>query len=549
VSWVSTTGVAIQDLVPARLRRAWVARGFCPGIDLYRLFTAHVDAHPDRAAVIDDHGPVSYAELDALVCGAAEVLTGTGLGRDDIVGIRMVNSRRAVVAELAVAALGAVSMPFPAGRGSRDAVSLLARSRATGLITDPGGAVPTAGLPHLRATVELVLARGHTRPAPEVSAAAPARILVSSGSETEPKMVAYSHDAFGGGRANYVRALHRGEGPMRNLVLVPLSSSFGSCGVPVTVAALGATLVVQERFDPAAATLVIADHRPTHVFGVPTMLNRLADHATAGPPGLHALVSSGAALPPAVARRCRTRFHTRVITVYGSTDGVNCHDAVDGRPDPAVAEITVADDAGHANPPGAPGEILARGPMTPLSYVADPDLNARCRTQDGWVRTGDRGVLDEHGVLHVTGRLKQVVLRGGLTISPAEIELHLSAHPSVAEASCVGVPDPDLGERLCACIVPSPGHRPPTLADLTGYLRTHRDLEPAKLPERLLLLAELPLGPTGKVCRATLTTLATAAHPPSGRSSRVMDPGADIPVGEHASRSRSTTASTGRTSG
>jgi acyl-CoA synthetase (AMP-forming)/AMP-acid ligase II len=518
MTWVSTSGISIPDLVPARLRRAWVGRGFCPGIDLYRLFTAHVDAHPDRAAVIDDDGPVSYAELDSLVCGAAAVLAGNGLGCNDIIGIRMVNSRRAVVAELAVAALGAVSMPFPAGRGSRDAVSLLARSRATGLITDPGGAVPTGGLPHLRATIELVPSRAHSRPAPEVSSTDPARILVSSGSETEPKMVAYSHDAFGGGRANYVRALHRGDGPMRNLVLVPLSSSFGSCGVPVTVAALGATLVVQARFDPAAAARLITEHRPTHVFGVPTMLNRVADHATGQPPGLRALVSSGAALPPAVAQRCRTRFRTRVIAVYGSTDGVNCHDAVDGRPDPAVAEITVTDDADHSNPPGTPGEIRALGPMTPLSYVADPDLNARYRTPDGWVRTGDRGVLDEHGVLHVTGRLKQIVLRGGLTISPAEIELHLSAHTAIAEATCVGIPDPDLGERLCACIVPSPSHPPPTLGDLTTYLRTHRDLEPAKLPEHLLLLPELPLGPTGKICRATLTTLATEAHlPPRGR--------------------------------
>jgi acyl-CoA synthetase (AMP-forming)/AMP-acid ligase II len=510
--WTSNAGIAIPDLVPARLRREWVARGLCPGVDLYRLFTAHVDEHPDRAAVIDDDGPVSYADLDLLVLGAAATLADAGLGARDVIGIRMVNSRRAVVAELAVAALGAVSLPLPAGRGSRDAVSLLARSRAAGLIVDPGGAAPTGALPRLRATVELTPTAGRTRLEPSVSATDPARILVSSGSETEPKMVAYAHDAFGGGRANYVRALHRDDGPMRNLVLVPLASSFGSCGVPVTVAALGATLVVQERFDPANAVRVIAEHRPTHVFGVPTMLSRLADHATGHSPGLRALVSSGAALPPAMGRRCGMRFGARVIAVYGASDGVNCHDAVDGRPDPAVAEITITDDSGHPLPPGVPGEIRALGPMTPLSYVADRALNTRYRTNDGWVRTSDRGLLDADGVLHVTGRLNQVVLRGGLTISPAEIELHLSGHPAVAEAVCVGVPDHELGERLCACIVPIPDHTPPTLADLITYLRTHHDLEPAKFPERLLVLADLPLGATGKVCRTTLTTLATAPN-------------------------------------
>jgi acyl-CoA synthetase (AMP-forming)/AMP-acid ligase II len=296
---------------------------------------------------------------------------------------------------------------------------------------------------------------------------------------------------------------------MRNLVLVPLSSSFGSCGVPVTVAALGATLIVRERFDPVAALRMIAARRPTHVFGVPTMLSRLADQHIGGrPPGLQALVSSGAALPPAVEERCRNRFGTRVISVYGSTDGVNCHNAGGGRPDPAVATIAITDEHGELLAAGTRGEIRALGPMTPLSYVADPELNARHRAPGGWVRTGDEGFLDDDGVLHVTGRLRQVVLRGGLTISPAEVELCLSDHPAVADAACVGIPDPELGERLCACVVPRPGHPAPDLTALTAHLTGSHDLEPRKLPERLLVLPELPLGPTGKVCRTTLTRLA-----------------------------------------
>jgi len=242
------------------------------------------------------------------------------------------------------------------------------------------------------------------------------------------------------------------------------------------------------------------------------MLDRLAALNTTERPHLTALVSSGAALPPATRRRCEAGFGVPVISVYGSTDGVNCHDATTGRPDPAVATIVITDDTGTPVPPNVPGEIRARGPMTPLSYVADPALNAQHRTPDGWVRTGDQGHLDDHGVLHVTGRLKQVVLRGGRTISPAEVELHLSAHPAIQEATCVGVPDPDLGERLCACVVVRPERPRPTLADLTAYLRTHHDLEPVKLPERLLVLDTLPLGPTGKVCRTTLADLAATLN-------------------------------------
>ncbi|WP_410567370.1 class I adenylate-forming enzyme family protein [Amycolatopsis sp. cmx-4-61] len=511
--WTSTTGVAIPDLVPAELRRAWVRQGLCPGTDIYRSFTGHVDAHPDRQAVIDEAGPVTYAELDRVVSATAAGLAAAGLGRRDVIGIRMVNSRHAVAAELAVAAIGAVSLPFPAGRGSKDALSLLGRARATGLLIDRGTGGDLRALPFLRATLApeaFATSAAAARPTPEVVSGDPARILVSSGSETEPKMVAYSHDAFLGGRANYVRALHGDGTPMRNLVLVPLSSSFGSCGIPVTVAALGATLVVQRRFDPGTALRAIDEHRPTHVFGVPTMLSRLAEHHPGRRPrGLRALVSSGAPMPSQTERRIRARFRTRVILVYGSTDGVNCHNAVDGRPDPAVATITIADEAGRSLPRGATGEIRARGPMTPLSYVADHELNARYRTPGGWVRTGDHGFLDEQGALHVTGRARQVILRGGRTISPAEVELYLSGHPALAEVSCVGIPDPDLGERLCACIVPHRDQPQPDLAELTGYLRIHHDLEPVKLPEHLIVLPHLPLGPTGKVCRRTLIRLAT----------------------------------------
>ena len=515
-AWTSTAGVEIPDLVPEQLRRAWVTRGLCPGQDIHRSFTDQVDAHPDRQAVIDDDGPITYAELDRAVSATAAGLRAAGLGPRDVIGIRMANSRHAVAAELAVAAIGAVSMPFSAGRGSRDALSLLRRARATGLLIDQEaeGDLPTRTLPHLRATIapERFATRAAARPAPVVTPGDPARILVSSGSEAEPKMVAYSHDAFLGGRATYVRALHEDSTPMRNLVLVPLSSSFGSCGTPVTVAALGATLIVQRRFDPGAALRTIAEHEPTHVFGVPTMLSRLAELHPAGQPrGLHALVSSGAPMPAAIEQRIRARFRTPVILVYGSTDGVNCHNAVDGRPDPAVATITVTDEAGRPLPPGTPGEVRARGPMTPLSYVADPELNIRDRTQDGWVRTGDRGILAGDGVLHVIGRGSQVVLRGGRTISPAEVETCLSGHPALVEVTCVGIPDHDLGERLCACIVPHPGHPTPDLAELTEYLRTRHDLEPVKLPEQLIVLPSLPLGPTGKVCRATLTQLAAAS--------------------------------------
>ncbi|WP_450104033.1 class I adenylate-forming enzyme family protein [Saccharopolyspora rosea] len=524
--WMSRNGIEIRDLVPAELRRRWVRQGDCPGRDLYGLFREQVRAHPEREAIIDAERVLDYAALDREVRKVAAALSAAGLGARDIIGIRMPNGWRMAVAELAVAAVGAVALPYPAGSGTRDTLSLLGRSRAAaGIFAAAEDAEVARGLPDMRAVFTFAPG-GSLDDLPDpgdwcaepVDPEAPARILVTSGSQSEPKMIAYSHNAMGGGRANYVRALHDGDGPMRGLVLMKMSSGYGSCATSVSIAALGATLVLADRFDPAEALRLVTRHRPTHLFGVPTMLRRLSEQPAQPDEdlsSLRAVVSSAAPLSDVTAQACRRRFGCRVITIYGSSDGINCHtartgtDSGTGIPDPAVAEIRIVDPQGRDVRPGEPGEVWARGPMTPLCYVAGPELDARHRTPDGWVRSGDRGVLDERGRLHVLGRLEQVVSRGGYKISPAEVEREISTHPGVVDVACVPVPDDDLGERLCACISQSAGAPELSLADLTAFLERDRGLERRKLPEFLLRLPELPLAPTGKVCRRTVTAMAT----------------------------------------
>ena len=532
--WTSAIGVVLADLVPRSLRAGWTARGTCPGRDLYALFSEHVRTTPDRAAVIDEAGALDYAALDAAVRRAAAALSAAGRGAADIIGVLLPNGREAVVAELAIAAIGAVALPIPDARSRRDVVSLLERSRAAALITGPGERQP-----HRKETPPFpceLWAFGPTVPGarsldgPDPQAArwrpaspdpeAPARILVSSGSEAEPTMVAYSHNAMAGGRANYVAGLCPGPGPIRNLVLVSLASSFGSCGVPVTLARHGGTLVVLPRFEAAAALNAVERHRPTHLTGVPTMLRRMAEHPAAGDTDLSSprvVVASGAPLLQEARDACVRGFGRPVVNVYGSTDGVNCHTGRDpdgwtpglaGRPDPDVAEISVRDDRGRPVPVGQAGEIWALGPMSPLCYVAAPELDATRRAPGGWVRTGDLGRLDEDGTLWVLDRIRRVVIRGGVNLFPAEVERGLSAHPGVSDAHCVPVPDPDLGERVCACVVPENAADPPDPAALTAFLREERGMDRRALPERFLILPELPLGPTGKVCAATLTRMA-----------------------------------------
>ena len=528
--WTSRHGVEIRDLVPAETRREWVRQGLCPDRDLYSLFAERVRAHPDREAVLDAERVLDYAALDGQVRRIAAALSAAGLGPRDIIGLRLPNGWRMVAAELAVAALGAVALPYPAGRGSSDTRSLLGRSRAAaGIFGSAEDAQVAAELPDMRAVFTLGAEQsGHRtlddlpdtdwEPEP-VDPEAPVRILVTSGSQAEPKMIAYSHNAMAGGRANYVAALHDGGEPMRGLVLMKMASGYGSCATFVSIAALGATLVLADRFDAAEALHLVTRHRPTHLFGVPTMLRRLAEQPAAPDEdlsSLRAVVSSAAPLSDVTAHACEQRFGARVITVYGSSDGVNCHTARTGTgngsgtglPDPAAATIRVVDERGQDVPRGESGEIWARGPMTPLCYVADRGLDAELRTPEGWVRSGDLGMLDEQGRLHVLGRLKQVVSRGGYGISPAEVERELRAHPQIVDVACVPVPDDDLGERMCACLSQSAGSAELTLPEIQEFLEQERGLERAKLPEHLLVLPELPLAPTGKVCRHTVTAMA-----------------------------------------
>ncbi len=336
-------------------------------------------------------------------------------------------------------------------------------------------------------------------------------------------MVLYSHNALTGGRGALMGSLRGEQQTLRSLFLIPLGSSFGSNATPVTLARHGGTLLLQRRFDAAGALALIDEHQPTHVLGVGAMYQRLLAHERSrsiDTRSLRALVAGGSRIDSATVQACRTRFGCAFVNLYGSADGVAClTDPADtpqmtsesvGYPNPSVTTIRVVDEDGDALPVGQEGEILSRGPMSPLCYVNAPALDDRYRTATGWVRTGDRGRFDETGRLFVVGRLKEIIVRGGLNVSPVEIEQLLHLHPEVRQVACVGVADCDLGERVCACVVPRDPQCPPCLEELTAFLEA-RGLERKKLPERLELLDDLPISPAGKVAKHALRRwLATA---------------------------------------
>lgn len=531
----------IVDLVPTEVRREWGRNGLYPNATVFQLFLQHVERHPTKKAVLAPDESISYVDLLDCSLRLAAGLRLQGIVAGDVVAYQLTNSWRCCAIDLAVAALGAVVAPFPPGRGRLDIESLLRRcdARAVVVPAEFAGIDLCELIESLRPTllsVRIPIVEGGEPPPgwssldqlmktepfeiealPTVCPDSPVRLLVSSGTESEPKLVAYSHNALLGGRGRFLQRLHVSGHDFRGLYLVPLGSAFGSTATFGSLSWLGGSIVVLPTFDVSAAIQVIERFRPTHILGVPTMFQRIAaDPALAevDRSSLVSLVSGGALIDDASVRRCTEAFGCGFISLYGSADGVNCHNTLDdtssvvgsvGRPNPSVCEIRIVDDQGTELPQGEIGEIEARGPLSPMQYVNAPELDMCYRDADGWVRTGDLGCIDCDGYLVLAGRKKDIIIRGGVNISPVVIERLATSHPDVVSAACVAVPDTDMGQRLCICVTLRNGAPRFSLQELTDFL-LGQGLEVHKLPEYLRFYRQLPLSPAGKVDKKQLAT-------------------------------------------
>jgi fatty-acyl-CoA synthase len=273
-----------------------------------------------------------------------------------------------------------------------------------------------------------------------------------------------------------------------------------------------AAYVLCQLFDPALVLTAAQEHRADLLAGVPTMLIAMLNHpdfARFDLAGLSRVLSGGSPIPPELVHQVEDRFGVRFTAVYGQTelspvvtqtrpdDAPEDKATTAGRPLPQV-EVAVLDPrSGEVVPVGEPGEICARGYQTMLGYFDLPDRTAETVDRDGWLHTGDLGTLDDRGYLTVTGRLKDMIIRGGENIYAAEIEQVLFTHPGVREAAVLGLPDPTWGEIVAAVVVPSDVDRPPAATELHDHCRAH--LAPHKTPARWFHATELPLTGSGKI--------------------------------------------------
>ncbi|MEU4804995.1 long-chain fatty acid--CoA ligase [Actinosynnema sp. NPDC023587] len=485
---------------------------------------------PEHPAIVSGAERVTYRELWRRARSCAAVLRAHDVGPGDRVALLLPNTPHFAAVYFGALALGAVPVPVNVLLRTAEIAYVLEDSGAVALATDPSlvGSAPR--------TVE-VLCEELLAPAEPIDSYLPrepgdlALVLYTSGTTGRPKGAMLSHLNVVLNVGTTVRSPFD-FGPDDVLLgALPLFHTFGQvCGM-LTCFAASATMVLMPRFDgPEAIRLMIA-HGCTVFMGVPTMYLALLDATASGRPKLDRVFSGGAALPVEVLEDVERTFGCRVYEGYGLTEtspvvaynqkAWPSRPGTVGKPIWGVrVAIARPEVEGRIEllPAGEPGEVVISGHNVMLGYLNRPEATAEVLV-DGWLRSGDVGVLDDEGYLRLVDRKKDVVVRGGYKVYPREVEQVLVGHPKIAQVAVIGVPHERHGEEVCAVVVPRSGAAPG--AELAQELVTwgKERLAAYKYPRRVEFVTGFPLGSSGKVLKRELYR-AVAALDESAASGR-----------------------------
>ncbi|HVJ52612.1 MAG TPA: acyl--CoA ligase [Aliidongia sp.] len=472
---------------------------------------------------------LSHGELRALAGRTVEALNGMGIGRNDRVAIVLPNGPEMATVFLAVAA-GATTAPLnPAYRADEcdfylsdlDAKALVVQ---TGMESPARTAAEARGIPIIELVPEAGPAGLFTlRPArplagtPEQAGfAGPddvALVLHTSGTTSRPKIVPLSQINITASAHHIAATLALVPGDVC-LNIMPLFHIHGLIAAVLSSVAAGASVSCTPGFNALKFFGWMEEVRPSWYTAVPTMhqaiLGRAARNAETIRNGrLRFVRSSSASLPPQVMTQLEEVFGAPVIEAYGMTEAAHQMASNPLPPRPHFAgsvgiaagpEIAIMDEAGKLLPPGGLGEVVIRGRNVTAGYENNPDANAKAFT-NGWFRTGDQGVIDEGGYLRLTGRLKELINRGGEKVSPLEVDAVLMDHPAVAQIVTFGAAHAMLGEEVVAVVVLCEGASADE-QELRSFAAAR--LADFKVPRKILFLEEIPKGPTGKMQRIGL---------------------------------------------
>jgi fatty-acyl-CoA synthase len=528
---------AFETRLTAAMAARWRGAGLWSDETLWSALARRAAASPEREAVSDGTRRLSYRELADGIDRMAARLAALGIGAGDVVTIQLPNWVEFPLVFFALERLGAVAVTVSTDFRSREVEYIMRFAKSRMFVC----CARFRDFDHLAMAAELAprlpdlqcigVVRGAPRPGmvglddTVAGSGAPAgftaarqdadtvmRMAFTSGTTGNPKGVMHSHNTT----LAAARILNGDLGLGADDVMMawlPLGLNWGYLTLVQSVLA-GSKAVLLERFRPAPALDLVERERVTYIPTAPASLTAILqepDLAHRDLSSLRIVVSGGASAPLETIRAWRRAAPGAFLELYGMLEtGFHTYTRPGDDPEKVAGSVgraashmrvKIIDAAGSEPPPGAEGEICADGPSVHLGYHNNPAANAEAFGPDGWFRSGDLGIIDRDGNLRISGRLKEMINRGGMKFFPREIEEILYTHPKVLYAAIVGIPDARLGERSCLCLVPKPGP-PPTLGELLAFLGDQ--VATYKRPERLELFAELPFTPTGKIQRHVL---------------------------------------------
>ena len=503
--------------------------------DLGMILTRAARRFGAKTALIAGDRAFTYRELDELSDRAAGGMHALGVRPGDRVSLYSPNRWEWVVAYHAALRLGAVVNPVNVMLTPEEVAFVLNDCGAAVIFTSGAKAETilsvTRTVPTLRRVISFDPAGGETTSfeellsltakAPEAARPAPADLSTigyTSGTTGHPKGAMQSHRAVFLNTAALFAVQTRTERDVMCNAL-PLPHVYGNVIMNGTFMA-GATLVMEERFDPAVALAAIGRHRVTVFDGVPTMYAMmLADPSLPGADlsSLRICAVGGQTMPAAKMAEWEHRSGVPLLELWGMTEiggagTSNCsympnvHGSIGFALPGAEARIAALGDPDITVPDGEPGELMIRGPLVMLGYYGNEQATRAAIEPDGWMHTGDIATRDEEGHYFIVDRMKDLIITGGFNVYPAEIERVVAAHPAVAMVAVGSVPDETLGELARAYVVLRPGASAAE-TEIIEHCRPH--LAAYKLPRSVRFAPDLPKTSTGKVMRRELKTLDT----------------------------------------
>lgn len=534
--------LSVTDRYPADQIAALKAKGLWEDTTLFETISAQADAWGDKVYVFDSTSSITYAQLRDRVLRVAAGLKRAGVQQDERIAVQLPNITEFVVVAAAINRAGAIFVPImPIYRGN-EVEHVIAHSGATRVITvaEFGGfgfvnmfREIQAKHPELKTIwsvrgaaegaesfdsleVEGSLEDLAAEIGPDRSPDEPFLIVYTSGTTSKPKGCVHTVNTARTGAKELTAGLNYTSDDVQ-FGPSPVSHSTGMITSILLPLINGASSLFIEKWDPAAGMQAIIDHKVTCAVTATPFLQMLLgvyDPAQHDVSHFRAWVCAGSPIPGSVVERARTMFTGgTVLSLYGRSENyVTTMVAVDDDPQRSVtsdgralpdASIQITDVDGNEVPRGEEGDISYQGASHMLGYYNDPDATEALFTPAGYSRSGDLGRMDEDGFVRVTGRTKDIIIRGGMNISAREVEDHVGARDDIAQVAAVAMPDERLGEKVCLYIVAKPGHEAPTLETINEDLKA-KGVATQKLPERLEVVPDFPMTATGKIQKHVL---------------------------------------------